>query len=392
VSIASAGNIVALVWAASQAGSPTEIYAATSRDGGRSFAEPVRVSGPDSPADVGGEQPPQVALAGVSTAPIITVVWTSKGKAGTRLFTATSTNSGKTFGSPAVVPGADAPGNRGWESIAVDSRGRVAAIWLDHRDMAHTGADAGAHGEHQHGAEGTASPSGAATIDGAARAQASQLMFATIGDAAPAHGVARGVCYCCKTALISGQGDAIYAAWRHVYPGNRRDIAFAVSRNGGRTFTEPVRVSDDGWQIDGCPENGPAMAVDSAQRVHVIWPTLVRDASGSSLRLFHASTSDGRTFTQRTAVPVSGAAYHPRLVTAADGSLVAAWDEVVNGARRTRLARGRPESSGRVTFTPLDFSTPAMYPALTATPDGVVLAWSAGATGGSRISVVRVPQ
>ena len=270
-------------------------------------------------------------------------------------------------------------------------RGRVTAIWLDHRDMAQTAAAAGAHGEHHHAAEGTASAAAAATADGAARAQASQLMFASIGDARPARSIARGVCYCCKTSLVSGQGDAMYAAWRHVYPGNRRDIAFAVSRDGGQTFAAPVRVSDDGWQLDGCPENGPAMAVDSARRVHVIWPTLVRDAAGSSLRLFHASTGDGRTFTTRTALPVSGPAYHPRLIVGADGSLVAAWDEVVNGARRIRLARGRADSTGRVSFTPLDVAAPAMYPALTATPDGTILAWSSGATGGSRISVVRIP-
>jgi len=27
-----------------------------------------------------------------------------------------------------------------------------------------------------------------------------------------------------------------FAAWRHVYPGNIRDIAFTVSRDGGRTL------------------------------------------------------------------------------------------------------------------------------------------------------------
>src|ERR1700710_3157521 len=88
-----------------------------------------------------------------------------------------------------------------------------------------------------------------------------------------------GVCYCCKTSLVTGDDGSLYAAWRHVYPGNIRDIAFTVSRDSGRTFADPVRVSDDRWVLDGCPENGPAMAIDGRNRVHIVWPTLV---SGST--------------------------------------------------------------------------------------------------------------
>ncbi|HKE84783.1 MAG TPA: sialidase family protein [Vicinamibacterales bacterium] len=387
VSIGSAGDVVAVVWAASKAGSGTGIYAAISRDEGRSFSGPVRVNGSMS-ADVGGEQPPQVAVTRAGGAPTVIVVWTSKGDAGTRLMTARSSDGGKAFGVPSVVPGSDAPGNRGWESITVDARGRVVALWLDHREMARGSGGAA----HHHGAEGSASASPPAISDGAARAQASQLYFGSLGGNASARGIARGVCYCCKTALVTGSGDTVSAAWRHVYPGNVRDMAFAASRDGGRTFSAPVRVSEDGWQIDGCPENGPALAVDRDQRTHVVWPTVVRDKGQSTLALFHASTKDGRAFTARSPLPVSGPAYHPRLVTMADGSLLAAWDEVVNGARRIRLARGRPDAEGLVAFTSLDRARPiqAQYPALAATSSGAALAWSTGAVVGSRISVERI--
>jgi hypothetical protein len=49
-------------------------------------------------------------------------------------------------------------------------------------------------------------------------------------------------------------------------------IAFTLSRDGGRTFASPIRVSDDHWVLDGCPENGPALAVDASRRVHLVWP------------------------------------------------------------------------------------------------------------------------
>jgi hypothetical protein len=50
-----------------------------------------------------------------------------------------------------------------------------------------------------------------------------------------------------KTTIAAARDGAIYAAWRHVYPGNVRDIAVTMSRDGGRTFAPPVRISDDKW-------------------------------------------------------------------------------------------------------------------------------------------------
>jgi hypothetical protein len=94
-------------------------------------------------------------------------------------------------------------------------------------------------------------------------------------EADSSHALAGGVCYCCKTAIASDAAGGVYAAWRHVYDGNVRDIPFIKSADGGRTFGAPVRVSDDNWVLDGCPENGPSLTVDEKGRIHVVWPTLV---------------------------------------------------------------------------------------------------------------------
>jgi hypothetical protein len=61
------------------------------------------------------------------------------------------------------------------------------------------------------------------------------------------------VCFCCKTAIASGPDGSVYVAWRHIYPPNVRDMAVARSTDGGRTFAPPVRVSTDGWALDGAP-------------------------------------------------------------------------------------------------------------------------------------------
>ncbi len=205
------------------------------------------------------------------TEPAVVVVWTAKSPRGTRLVSARSEDGGTSFARPVPVPGSDASGNRGWESTAIDRDGHVIALWLDHRELAAAG---GSSAPMRHDHDGQAH-TGHGDADGVARAQLSKLYVARLDGGDGAQAITGGVCYCCKTALAAGADGALYAAWRHVYPGNIRDIAFTLSRDGGRTFAPPVRVSDDRWVLDGCPENGPALAVDDRQTVHVVWPTLV---------------------------------------------------------------------------------------------------------------------
>ena len=389
-SVASQGAWVAIAWAASSESAGTDVYAAVSRDGGASFGSPVRVNAVDKQASINGEQPPRIAFVAGTSGPSIVVVWTAKAGSGTALLSARSNDGGRSFGASQPVPGSDAAGNRGWESIAVDSAtGRVYAVWLDHRD---TAAEAGAaHAAHQHGA---AAPSGVSSGEGGERAQRSQLFVGALGAELPARGIARGVCYCCKTAAITAPDGALYLAWRHVYAGNQRDIAVSTSRDRGRSFSDPVRVSEDRWQLEGCPENGPSLAVGNQGRVFVLWPTLVKERGGETLRLFLSSTADGRRFAARAPLPTAGAAYHPQLIASPDGTLVAAWDEVVNGApRRVRLARGRTDDHGQTQFEAIDLASDAegSYPALAIIPNHIVIAWTARGAAPKALRVLRVP-
>jgi len=87
--LASDGDFVVLTWAASLAGSGTDIYAAVSRDAAVSFSAPVRVNSTAGEAQVNGEQPPRVAIAPRGrTSRDIVIAWTAKGASGTRLLTA----------------------------------------------------------------------------------------------------------------------------------------------------------------------------------------------------------------------------------------------------------------------------------------------------------------
>src|SRR5262249_906407 len=146
----------------------------------KSFSAPVRVNDVPGDARVSSELPPRIALVPAkssSNAPSVVVVWTTKGASGTKILSARSNDAGRTFTAAKPVPGSDAPGSRGWESIAVDDRGRVLIMWLDHRETA-SAPGAMMH----HDSSKTPSPP-APKADPTERAALSKLYFASLDGA-----------------------------------------------------------------------------------------------------------------------------------------------------------------------------------------------------------------
>ncbi len=82
---------------------------------------------------------------------------------------------------------------------------------------------------------------------------------------------------------------------------------------GGRS-SAPVRVSEDGWALDGCPDDGPSIAVDARGAVHIAWPTLV-PGSASGKGIFYSYSRDGgRTFAASVRLDEGdGRSAHPQL-------------------------------------------------------------------------------
>jgi len=373
-SIAADEDTVGVVWAASVAEAGTDVYCAVSRDGGRTFAPAAKVNDGDGDAQTSGEQPPRIAI-GRS---LIAVSWVSA-RDGKTIRVARSFDGGRTFEASRSVSGRGAAGNRGWHSMTIDERGDLTVAWLDHRDMALAGPH---HSD----------PSSHGTRDGARMAERSALYVARLtsaGEIEPERRITTGVCYCCKTAIAATrQGEAV--AWRQVYPGNIRDIAFARIGSDGSMLVPPARVSADNWQLDGCPDDGPAIAIDAARRTHLVWPTLVRDHGEPAMALFYAISTDGATFTPRERIPAAGTPHHPQIAIGSDGLPVVAWDELENGTRRAAYARRETDAQGRATFVrepPADGE--GAYPAIAAARDAIVTAYATGQDEHSQIAVVR---
>ena len=144
--------------------------------------------------------------------------------------------------------------------------------------------------------------------------------------------VAANVCFCCKTAIATA-GEHVYAAWRHIYPGSLRDIAVARSTDNGATFGDPIRVSEDGWKIDACPDDGPAMVADGHGGIHIVWPTLV--AGDTPRKGIFYSTLAGDAFTPRLRLD-SGESdpAHPQIASDEHTNTAVVWDERAGETRR----------------------------------------------------------
>jgi hypothetical protein len=383
---AALGNVVAVAFGAQVPVGGQDVYVVISRDSGRSFGAAVRVNGVEGNARLGGELPPRVGLrARAGLDPEIVVAFGARAGTATQIQIVRSADGGRTYTAPRALQAAGAVGDRGWHAMTVDAHGQTHLLWLDHRGLAPAGG-AATRGErsHQH-AEKEA-------IDGVAMAQRSALYYARDGvEAVGERSVLSGVCYCCKVALASTPAGGLVAAWRHVYPGNIRDIAFITSADGGRTFTEPARVSHDDWHLAGCPDDGPALAVDSRGTSHLVWPTVVGGTEGA---IFYASSRDGRAFSARMKVPTLGSPrpMHPQVTIESATRGYVAWDEVIGGVRQAALRPVAFDTAGAPTFGEVrrlgQPDVPTSYPMVVATSTGALAIFVEGKPGASTIRVL----
>jgi hypothetical protein len=383
VSLAAAGQHLVATWAATSE-SRTNIYAAVSRDGGARFGPPVRVNDVDGDARVSGEQAPRVAI----WKDMVVITWSSRFTGESRVRMAQSNDGGETFMPATTIHSENVTGARGWTSLAIAPDGAAHVAWLDGRNAESAAPKAPASG----------GASGAHAMHKSMRQDIFQAVIRPDGTQSEAQ-VATNVCFCCKTAVAIGPDGTTYVVWRHIYPTNFRDMAVARSTDDGKTFSEPVRVSEDHWQIDGCPEDGPSMVVTGDGLLHIAWPTIV-DVKTARKAIFYSFSSDGgRSFAPRIRLdeetPTNRGTAHPQLARVGS-SLVVAWDES-NGAERRVKLRDLSSGSDDRSWAPkagrlltVSDNDPATYPAVAATADAMLVVWTANTPAGSEIRVRRL--
>jgi hypothetical protein len=179
------------------------------------------------------------------------------------------------------------------------------------------------------------------------------------------------VCDCCPTsAATTSSGPLI--AYRDRSADEIRDIAVARLENS--TWSAPRLVHADGWQIEACPVNGPALAANGRD-VALAWFT----AAGDHGRAFVAFSQDaGASFGAPIRVDDDGATGRVAAALIEDGSAVVSWMENVDKRPTLRFRRvDRSGSRGPVQNVPAsDGSRPTGYPRMMRHGSELLFAWT----------------
>lgn len=137
-------------------------------------------------------------------------------------------------------------------------------------------------------------------------------------------------CQCCRIDLYTDKDNNVFVAYRGLRKGKMgksvRDMMVATSADEGTTFTSPLTISPDNWDIDGCPHTGPSLCSSKAGLV-TLWYT---EGNGNGIYYAHKSS------TQEEFLPrqlVSTAGRHPQ-VSSNNDRVAMLWEENIdNGGK-----------------------------------------------------------
>ncbi len=175
-----------------------------------------------------------------------------------------SEDEGVSWSQPIQPHGDISQREHGFVSMVPDQAGNLTALWLDARSYDNQS-------------------------DDESLANAMQLRSRKIspdGAMGPDRLVDARTCTCCQTSAARlGNGDVV-AVHRDRTAEEIRDIS--IVRLTAQGWSAPNSLHDDGWEISGCPVNGPAMDV-LGQQASVIWFTAAQDEP----RVMVAFSDDG---------------------------------------------------------------------------------------------------
>lgn len=190
-------------------------------------------------------------------------------------------------------------------------------------------------------------------------------------------------CSCCSTDTARTSLGPI-GVYRDHEAGEIRDIAIVRHVNG--RWTSPASVHRDGWIINGCPTNGPAVAA-AGTAVAVAWFTA---ANGQPKVNVAFSADAGATFSAPLRVDDGNPVGWADVAMLGDGRTIVSWLERADGGKgwvrvREMSPSGRQEahtvaaaSAGRTTGIPM------MVPL---TDDDLLLAWRDGRVRTARVTL-----
>jgi hypothetical protein len=229
----------------------------------------------------------------------------------------------------------------------------------------------------------------------------------------------KGVCPCCDVAVAVTPDRVAFVAFRNSEAGHRniwlgRGAASfeAGDARGSTSFAAPIPVGQDPWTFDGCPHDGPSLALLDG-KLHVAW----MDAHTGTSRVYHAMspvTEAQVRFHPRPLSPAGrGAQGRPKLAAGGGGRLHVVWEESLDAEALSAAPHGHatpsPGGAGRAilyavsrdggqSFSPPHglVTAPAAYqmqPSIALSPDGTVyVAWNEIDQDGKHVVLARLAE
>lgn len=130
-------------------------------------------------------------------------------------------------------------------------------------------------------------------------------------------------CQCCRIDVYSDKSENIFIAYRGLVKGSVgrqiRDMMIATSTDYGVTFSFPVTISADNWNIDGCPHTGASLCSNKAGLIS-LWYT-----EGSGAGIYYAEKRENDLlFSPRQQISHNGR--HPQL-NSNEHRIAMLWEE-----------------------------------------------------------------
>ena len=200
------------------------------------------------------------------------------------------------------------------------------------------------------------------------------LMYTTIaanGTLGPETQIDNRACECCKTSMTA-TADGLVAVYRDRSDKEIRDISIVRYANG--RWSQPQALTNDGWEIDGCPINGPAVSANG-RNVAVAWFTAPDDKSQVYVLM---SADSGKTFGKKIRIDDGNPIGRVDVVSRSSGAAVVSWVERTSQGAQVRV---REVAANGTAAAPLNVSGTAglgsgVFPRMVRSGDDIVVAWT----------------
>jgi len=289
---------------------PTQqaIYIDHSNDNGKTYSAPVKINQKNQRISVWPENPASIK---VSPSGRINVLYYADQQQKSTSFFSYSDNNGKSFSTPMLVSDQAKTAMHYMDKMLIDNKDNTYLFWHDTR----------------HKLLDNKQTDGVLSIYYSKKSASDDSQFVN-------QFLSKGICSCCRTATALSNDQTPILFTRMVYEGGIRDHAL-ISMNQDSSWQTPLRVTNDNWKIEACPEHGPAIAISNKNRIHLTWFTLGDTRQG----IFYRHTDDfGKTLSPP--MPLGNPDHlpsHPDVLTL-NNRVIIVWKEF-NGKQTTLHAK-----------------------------------------------------